>query len=322
MPKNIVICCDGTGNEFGENNTNVVVTYQVAKRSAGQVTFYDAGVGTGGWEYNESTGDISAISDKATGHGLQKNVEDAYKYLMQVYEEGDRIFLFGFSRGAFTVRALAGMLHKVGLLHSNAGNQLEYASKIYNQDMVSAQIAAEYKDTFGRHCPIHFIGVWDTVGSLKLSAGRKFHDTSLNSDVSHGYHAISIDERRKDFPVSLWKESTSADQTIEQVWFAGVHSDVGGWYEERGLANIALHWMLNKAVEKGLSVDFDLLTSQYPPDHQDEIHESYKKFWRFRGSKRRDIAEGSKIHRSVKRRMESVSKYSPKNLPSDIHWVD
>ena len=119
--KNIVICCDGTGNEYGLNNTNVVETYTLVKKDEKQVAYYDPGVGTGGWEYNEDTGGLRAKSDLATGTGLQKNVEDvedAYRYLMACYENNDKIYLFGtlFSRGAFTARSLAGMLYKCGLL--------------------------------------------------------------------------------------------------------------------------------------------------------------------------------------------------------------
>ena len=130
--KNIVICCDGTGNEFGRNNTNVVLTYVLAEKDEGQVVYYDPGVGTGGWEYEEDGRGLRAKSDQATGGGLQRNVEDAYRYLMASYEPGDHVYLFGFSRGAFTVRSLAGMLHRCGLLRADAGNFVEYAGKMYN----------------------------------------------------------------------------------------------------------------------------------------------------------------------------------------------
>ena len=118
--KNIVVCCDGTGNEYGTNNTNVVTTCELAEESERQCRYYDPGVGTGGWVYEEEEGSLRAAMDQATGHGLRKNVEDAYRFLMQVHEAGDRVFLFGFSRGAFTVRSLAGMLHRCGLLRPTA----------------------------------------------------------------------------------------------------------------------------------------------------------------------------------------------------------
>ena len=320
--KNIVICCDGTGNEYGRNNTNVVECFSLAVQNDRQIAFYDPGVGTGGWEYNEETKGLKAKSDLATGRGLQKNVEDAYSYLMETYEEDDRLYLFGFSRGAFTVRSLAGMLHKCGLLRPDNDNLLEYASKIYGTKG-NDDIAAGFKATFSRACPVHFIGVWDTVKSLLLNAGKRWYDARLNPEVKFGYQALSIDEKRRDFPPSLWDQRRkSADQTIEQVWFAGVHSDVGGWYDERGLANVSLRWMMAKAVACDMEVDRERL-GEYRPDPHDSIHESYDGFWTFRGSQTRKIPEGALVHESVLERMETArNKYAPRNLPRDHQVVN
>ena len=313
--KNIVICCDGTGNEYGRNNTNVVETYALVEKDQEQIAYYDPGVGTGGWEYHEETGDLRAMSDQVTGKGLQRNVEDAYRRLMQCYESGDRVYLFGFSRGAFTVRSLAGMLHKCGLLNEGHENLVEYASRIYNTEG-NDDNATGFRRTFGRGCPIEFIGVWDTVESLVLNAGKRWHDHTLSPEVAFGYHALSIDERRRDFPPCLWNEAdVGKGQTIEQVWFAGVHSDVGGWYEERGLSNIALRWMLEKASACGLRVDRAGLASRRPDPH-DKMHQSFSGFWKMRGSRTRKIPEGALIHRSVLERRESSRvTYNPKNLP-------
>ena len=315
--KNIVICCDGTGNEYGRNNTSVVETYALAEKDDDQVAYYDPGVGTGGWEYHEETGGLRAKADLMTGWGLQRNVEDAYRRLMQCHEGGDRVYLFGFSRGAFTVRSLAGMLHKCGLLDEGHENLVEYASKIYNTEGNRA-IAAGFRSTFSRDCPIEFIGVWDTVDSLVMNAGKRWHDRSLNPEVRSGYHALAIDERRRDFLPCLWDESEVVEgQRIEQVWFAGVHSDVGGWYEERGLANIALHWMLDKAVARGLKVDRAGLASRRPDPH-DEMHESWSGIWRARPRRTRKIPEGARVHRSVLERRDSDRvRYDPKNLPAN-----
>lgn len=320
--KNIVVCCDGTGNEYGRNNTNVVGTYGVVKKTRAQIAFYDPGVGTGGWEYDEETGTLTAKSDSATGNGLQKNVEDAYRYLMDCYEEGDRLYLFGFSRGAFTVRSLAGMLAKCGLLTASHKNLIEYASKIYNTKDNEA-VAQGFLKTFARPCSVYFIGVWDTVESLVLNAGKRFHDASLGPDVMFGYHALAIDEKRKDFPPFLWDpRRVRSGQTIQQVWFAGVHSDVGGWYDERGLANIALTWMMAKAKAAGLEVD-DARLSEFQGDPHDKIHQSYGGFWRFRGSRVRKIPEGALLHRSVIDRMnDPANRYHPKNLPTHYTVVD
>ena len=325
--KNIVVCCDGTGNEYGTNNTNVVTAYELAEESERQRRYYDPGVGTGGWVYEEERGTLRAAMDQATGYGLGKNVEDAYRFLMQVYEDGDRVFLFGFSRGAFTVRSLAGMLHHCGLLRPAAANLVEYASKHYHRkdaDKDDTEVDAGFRETFGRPCPVHFIGVWDTVESLILNAGRRWHDTGLTPGTGHAYHALAIDERRRDFPPCLWDESSRRDgQVLEQVWFAGVHSDVGGWYEERDLSNIALQWMMGKAQACGMHVDEEALRhDRHQGDALGTMHDSCTGFWQFRGSRPRVIPEGAHIHLSViTRRDHEDSGYAPE-LPENHTIVE
>ena len=332
MSKNIIICCDGTGNEFGCNNTNVVKLYQMATKENGQIAYYDPGVGTGSWDYDESVGDWRAKSDSATGNGLQKNVEDAYQYLMHYYENGDRIYLFGFSRGAFTVRSLAGMLYKCGLLYSKMHNMVEYASKIYNTKK-NPVIAKEFKETMARQCPVHFIGVWDTVKSLALNAGKKFHDAKLNPEVSHGYHAVALDEIRKNFPPSLWNKRNN----VEQVWFAGVHSDVGGWYGDSGLSDIALKWMATKALNNGMLLNEEKLATitGNPLAMQHDSHSGF--FWNMMGTDIRTLPADSKVHESVRARLDeeiqigndedeekTLKNYRPEanNFSADeIQWV-
>ncbi len=319
--KNIVICCDGTGNEFGRNNTNVVLTYMLVEKEERQVAYYDPGVGTGGWEYEEDGMGLRAKGDQATGRGLQRNVEDAYRHLMRRYQPGDRVYLFGFSRGAFTVRSLAGMLHKCGLLWADADNLVEYAGRIYNSTNVDA-VAQEFRAAFGRPCPVHFIGVWDTVESLVMNAGKRFHDASLNPEVANGYHALAIDEVRRDFAPCLWDGRAIDGQTIEQVWFAGVHADIGGWYDERGLSNVTLHWMLEKASSLGLRVQRDKL-AEHPPNPHDVAHESYDGFWKLRGREMRRIPPQARIHASVFERMERAAhQYRPANLPDECQRVE
>ena len=319
--KNIVICCDGTGNEYGRNNTNVVETYVIVEKDAAQTAYYDPGVGTGGWEYSEETMNLRAIGDQATGYGLQNNVNDAYRYLMQYREPGDRVYLFGFSRGAFTVRSLAGMLYKCGVLGADQENLVEYAAKIYNTEH-NEEVAANFKTTFARACPVEFIGVWDTVESLVLNAGKRWHDASLNPEVRYGYHALAIDEKRRDFPPCLWDEANVREgQTVEQVWFAGVHSDVGGWYDERGLSNVALHWMLRKAEACGLRLGPGELARR-PPNAAGKMHQSFSGFWRMRGRRTRRIPAGARIHRSViARRDDPNTNYDPR-LPTDFFVVE
>ena len=313
--KNIVICCDGTGNEYGPNNTNVVKLYQSVIRDTKQIAFYDPGVGTFSYLGRELGRHVGIWLGQAFGKGLQQNIEDAYRYLMDRYLLGDRVFLFGFSRGAYTVRALAGMLHKCGLLQKGSNNLIPYASKIYNKPN-NENIAAGFKETYCHTCNPYFIGVWDTVGSLGWLRRKKFFDATLHKDVTYGYHAISVDERRKKFPVSLWDEGRKlAHQTIEQVWFPGVHSDVGGWYAETGLSDIALVWMLKNAEQQGLRLK-DGWVDKLNPDPSGIIHESRTGLWRIWRPAVRCIPEGAKIHKSVfDRKKNSQTNYQPQNVP-------
>lgn len=322
MPKNIILCMDGTGNEFGKNVTNVVETYILAQKTSKQEVYYDPGVGTGGYLYDDGTGKLKAAYDSGTGTGVHKNVEQAYLYLMEKYTAGDKVFIFGFSRGAFSARSLGGMLYKIGLLPNEHDNQLEYASKYY-LDKKYHDIAAGFRKNFCRPCPVHFIGVWDTVDSTILTEGAKFTDTNLNPEVKFAYQAIAIDERRKDFPITMWNEKNLAPgQTMEQVWFAGVHSNVGGWYANRDLSSIALHWMMTKAKAAGMQIDDTKLAAVAALRKPDgKIHESFEKFWKFRGSRVRQIPPKSRVHRSVITRMEKVSNYEPK-IPADRVIVD
>ena len=322
MPRNIVVCCDGTGNEYGRHNTNVVKLYEALVRDTNQIAFYDPGVGTFSFLGIPLGRRVGLLLGQAFGAGLQQNVEDAYRYLMDRFLPDDRIFLFGFSRGAYTVRALAGMLNLCGLLQKGSVNLLPYASRIYN-NRDQHNVAPGFKRAFCHECRPYFIGVWDTVGSMGWFWGRKFFDATLHHDIAYGYHAVSVDERRKKFPVSLWNEAAKSDrQTIEQVWFPGVHSDVGGSYAEAGLSDIALQWMLEKAENRGLCLKPDWL-SKLTPDPCGMLHDSRTGLWRMWRPAPRVIPSVLKVHRSVRTRMDNPeSAYGPSNLPNDYTVVD
>ena len=319
--KNVVVCCDGTGNEYGDHNTNVVKLYEAVVRDANQTAFYDPGVGTFSVLGRGIGRPVGILLGKAFGYGLQQNIEDAYRYLMEQFQPNDRLFLFGFSRGAYTVRALAGMLFRCGLLEKGSVNLVPSVSKIYHGGDPD-NIARGYKKTFCRECRPHFIGVWDTVRSFGWFLGRTFFDATLNRDVSYGYHAVSIDERRKKFPVSLWNEARKAPgQTIEQVWFPGVHSDVGGWYTESKLSDIALQWMLKKAEAQGLRLENGWCDS-LDPDPLGRLHNSRTGGWRLWCPVSRRIPEGALVHRSVRVRMnDETLGYEPFNLPREGHYA-
>ena len=280
MPKNIVICCDGTGNEFGDRNSNVVKLYStLIIDEQRQVGYYHPGVGTmaAPTASNPISRAWSVIKGLAFGAGLLANVDDAYRYLMDTYEDGDRVFLFGFSRGAYTVRALAGVLHMFGLLSPGNDGLIPYIIRLFAHRSRRAggmtqtfEVAEEFKATFGRHCPLHLVGVWDTVSSVGwIWDPVKLPYTAQNPDMRNGRHAVSIDERRCYFRDNLWGEPLRG-QNIKQVWFAGVHSDVGGSYPpaRSGLSQIALEWMLCEAVPLGLLVDpakADQVLARVPP---------------------------------------------------------
>lgn len=316
--KNIAVFCDTTGGEG--NATNVSIAYRLALQSSEQVTFYVPGSDTSEFTYNMDTGGLY-LGAPSKRTGLLRNVALSYRLLMNCYEPGDELFLFGFSRGAFVARALSGMLQKCGLLDPEHVSLIEPATEFYLADRNTAA-ARDFKKSFSRPCPVRFLGVWEAVDSDVLNSGGRFRDEDSSLEVEYAYHALALDERRKDFPPCLWKRPAAAKgQIIEQVWFAGVHADVGGWYDERGLSNIALQWMMDKAVAAGLNVD-EKRRAQYVPDPHDYIHESYDGYWRFRGSRLRPLEPGALIHSSVVERMKRRSnEYYPKNLPASYTVV-
>jgi uncharacterized protein (DUF2235 family) len=355
MPKNIVICCDGTNNQFDGDHTNVIRTYRAAVRSPLQVAFYDPGVGTmpePGWL--SSLGKRwSMVKGLAFGAGLLQNVEDAYRFLMATYAPGDKVFVFGFSRGAYTARAVAAMLHSVGLLHPGAENLIPYAIQYWRRDFgatsVGGKVCDEFKRTLSQPCPVHFVGVWDTVGSVGfINNFRTFPYTYRNASVRHVRHAVAIDERRACFQQNLMAPAFR-NQDVKNVWFAGVHADVGGGYpaSESGLAKIAFEWMMREARQAGLLLDDAALQSELnqtgaKPDATARQHDSMRglwwlvelfldrryspmeqvRRWRWEFNKPRSLPPsdqglGVYLHTSVVDRIRSVTTYRPPNLPHD-----
>ncbi len=343
MKKNIVICCDGTGNEYGPKNTNVVKLFSALERNPKkQKLFYDPGVGT--FDVHPALNKISKgwmrMLGLAFGLGITQNIRDGYTYLMKNYQEGDRVYIFGFSRGAYTARALAALLYKCGLLHKDNENLLSYALKMFKRQF-RYEIWSGFKNTFARPCPVHFLGLWDTVSSLGwVWDPVTFPYTTNNPEVAVIRHAISIDERRAFFRQNLC--GVQYPQDIKQVWFAGVHSDVGGSYleTESGLAQIALEWMLVEAGAFDLIIDKaaakKILNEPVSPDHTAKQHNSLKWFWwpaelwpklyadakknykkrpRLNLGRRRSMPENSVLHESVLKRIDELPRYRPANLP-------
>lgn len=260
MPKNIVVFSDGTGQEGGEgNNTNVYKLFNmIDDRSAKQAAFYDAGLGTG---WRKFTGNVA-------GAGISKNILECYEFIFEHFESGDRIFLMGFSRGAATVRSLSSFIHYFGILPKSRPELIERAYKIYKIDDADERKAkaGEFVD---RHhnmwTRIKFLGCYDTVAALGSpieavstllnsipGLQHKFHNFTLSESVENAYQALAIDEERKTFHPILWDAQAKDYQKIRQVWFAGMHTDVGGGYEEQDLSDIPLAWMTQRAVDHGL----------------------------------------------------------------------
>lgn len=280
MPKNIVLCFDGTDNSVETDCTNVMRLFRSLERSDRQLIYYAPGVGTlAEGSAKTWTGRlITRLIDSAIGHTLRDNFCRAYTFLVHNYVPGDHVFIFGFSRGAYTARALASGLHAFGLVYPEHENLVPYVwSLLLNEQGLKTdaffQTPEEFKKMFTpqRPVPVQFVGVWDTVSSLGwLWDYRMVPYTSKNPSVRCVRHAVSIDERRAFFRSNLYcytgqeasgKRVVKAPiegQDLKEVWFAGVHSDVGGGYpdSEGGLSKIALRWMLREAqVDRPAGVD-------------------------------------------------------------------
>lgn len=317
--KNIVICCDGTMGKYGTRgeNTNVVRLFErLIPDGTEQVSYYDPGVGT----YSPLRTPLGRLVqngiESVVGYGVKGNVSEAYKYLMNHYEHGDRTYLFGFSRGAHTVRVLAGLIHKCGLLTKGSENLIPHAVRVYYEKN-NDEIAADFTRTFSRkNCKPYFIGVWDTVASVGWVRRNYFKDRKLNADVSYGYQALAIDEKRSHFKPSIWNEKVIPQgQVIEQVWFPGFHADVGGQKACRFISDIPLKWMAENAEAKGLKLlpgwSDDLIL-----DPAGEINQSWKWFWWLTIPRKRTIHESEKIHSSARERQANPGcRYNPTNLP-------
>lgn len=380
VPRHLVICCDGTGNQASGDLSNVLKLFRIARKDSRQRVYYDPGVGTIGNQnaWGRLTQDARAVFGLATGAGLDDNILDAYRFLVQNYEgEDDRIFLFGFSRGAYTVRALAGFIEMIGLLPPDQLNICDYALTAYKQasEKNDFHLAWDFARTTGaRRATIHFMGVWDTVASMIVPRPDRFYLPSLrtlpytreNPGVRAFRHAMAIDERRRMFRLNRWvepqdfvpdrfdKDVEPQPQDIVQMWFPGVHSDVGGGYPEveSGLSKYPLVWMIDEAASEkhGLRISRSMYRHlargeplpggkrfYVPPDPCAKMHESLKHVWwllewlpksmRWREWRRgalgwylprgepRRIEPGALIHESAQLRGGCTPAYAPPNLP-------
>lgn len=276
MAKNIVILCDGTGQIGGKDaSTNVYKLFNMLEdRTPNQVVYYDPGIGSG----------IGGIFAQIFGIGFKRNVLDCYRFLFENFQAGDNIYLFGFSRGAATVRSLSTFIELFGILPASRKDLIKQAFKIYgmrtgkehhahkafddpekewNERELAAQEFVKKHHTMWTR--VKFIGVFDTVAALGGSGKilsmvtdrlfpHRFHNFSLGPGVDYARHAISIDDERKTFHPIIWEKlnNDAHFDRLKQVWFCGVHTDVGGGYKEDDLSYYSLDWMIREAESKGL----------------------------------------------------------------------
>lgn len=280
----LILLFDGTWND-PEDQTNVCRISRRIHDYDGDVRqrfFYDPGVGTS---------KLERFRGGVFGHGLSKNLLQGYEWLAKRYADGDEIWIFGFSRGAYTARSLVGLIRKCGLLHIVTPSLLDKAESIYRDKSLKPDFDAckDFRESYSRNPRVYFIGVWDTVGALGvpgtfLSEKGKYswHDTELSSIVDHAYHAVALDEHRATYDVSLW---TSADGKqkefnleVEQRWFIGAHANVGGGYGSKDLlADIPLQWIMGKAEKAGLKLDaFKAADDAWKTDPKDSFKEFLK----------------------------------------------
>lgn len=284
--KNLIVCCDGTWNDSGNRDdgelapTNVFKLFNavdLATREPRQLTRYQAGVGT--------AGPLDRLLGGAVGLGLSEDIRDCYQWLSAKYEPGDRLFLFGFSRGAFTARSLAGLICRFGIVMLNDVTESEaIVERVYRQGYRERRRLPKRIRFHADSDRIRFIGAWDTVGALGIPDDKallnwfdrpdrdRFHDTSLSPRVDFARHAVAIDEQRGSFAPTLWNHANDGER-VKQLWFPGVHSDVGGGYRECGLSDGALKWMIGESRAAGL-VFRDRLVRQLRPDPSDVMHDS------------------------------------------------
>ncbi|RDL35486.1 Uncharacterized protein BP5553_07417 [Venustampulla echinocandica] len=226
--RSLVICLDGTGDQFDNDNSNVVNFVACLKKDdPSQLTYYQSGIGT--YDGHGLKNGISAVVDMAVGSGLGIHVKDAYRFLMQNYREGDKICLLGFSRGSYTVRCLAGMLHKVGLLPAHNSAQVSFAYSFYKNDTPEGwKLSAEFKRTFCTNVLVYFVGVWDCVASVGfIPRMLPFSKTPTNT-IHYFRHAMALDEHRAKFKVCQWQHqepNTKARNTIDNAPKAKVKAE-------------------------------------------------------------------------------------------------
>lgn len=256
----LIICCDGTWyTRYQQTDgkwtpSNVALMAEVIRNTDQQLVYYDEGVGSGGlWD---------RFWGGVFGFGMFANIKQAYRFICDHYQADDQLILLGFSRGAYTVRSLAGLIGATGILRARYIDKLEEIFALYRQKNPDKQAVDAFREQYCHpQREILFLGVWDTVGSLGIPLSSfnwlthwyfRFHNTQLSTQVKNAFHAIAIDEKRRSFTPVLWQSKQQQDtpdtpeQTVSQCWFAGVHANIGGGYKDAGLSDVAFAWMRQK----------------------------------------------------------------------------
>lgn len=330
--KRLIVCCDGTWQKLSSNYpTNVIKITQgiklLAEDKTPQIVFYDEGIGTGN--------KVDRLLGGAFGKGIDQNIQDAYRFLCLNYDRGDEIYLYGFSRGAYTIRSLAGLIYCSGLLHRHKIARATQAYQLYRQRTKPGDIstpnteeAIDFRRKNSIEIPIAFLGCWDTVGALgipdqidwlsidkQINRKYQFHDTSLSPIIQNACHAVAIDETKKVFDVTpMVKSSKNSAQNLNQVWFPGKHGCVGGGTKKQsGLSDGALQWMIDESKSLGLEFDESNVLDGIHPDPTISLNNVFQNMSVLirRNLRKVDFAS---LHPSVIERWSKVDNYRPKNL--------
>ena len=286
---NLAIFFDGTWNT-PTDRTNVHRLYKLLDELdlSQQQGIYIPGVGT-------QEGGLFASCKRylgaAFGDGLSENILTGYRWLIDTYQSNDRIFIFGFSRGAYTARSLAGLIRNSGILRKENRRQIDEAYEMYRDKIPPYDPApTDFRRQYSHEPEIDFIGVWDTVGALGIpingfplpgfSSYYQFHDTTLSDKVKAAYHALAINEFRSPYSPTFWtkhqKSTRPANQPVEQRWFVGAHCNVGGGYTRDKLCNLSARWIQKRAQECGLKFLSDWPVG--PEDYKMPPRDSYDEF--------------------------------------------
>lgn len=311
--QNIIVGLDGTWNEperqpDGTVTGTNVVKFLSALASRGQSQHYESGAGTRAWEL---------LPGGIYGYGLDKRILGAYRFLRRAFrdvreaEQPAKLFIVGFSRGAYAARRLAGLINHSGI--PVAAEDADLGWQMYlDRDLSRANELKQKGEFFD--VSIEMLGVWDTV---KATNDADYNDDRLSPNVTAGYHAIAIDECRKFFPILRWDKADNA----REVWFSGSHSDVGGGCVGMDLSDVALSWMIGRAARHGLRFKKSYIEQHVNPKVPGHVHDCFTGIWKPYGRSDRPITESCAVHESVAEQMKGDSSYEPPNLPIQPNYV-